>query len=185
VRVLKQVENDIKKKVEQTLSRADNARAWLSRVAYPKYQNAQAERWRTKNKSQGVMWDDNHGWYKSWKLIRYGGGPRYVAGRAGEGRWVRKGSYPTAPGKGRFVMIASGALVASVIGKSKDGQMVNNKEGQAAHRRVITNKGLEVFTTLEYADDASKERPFMEFSDAFNLSLQQDFIGWIKDGVLK
>lgn len=173
---LKEVTNTIKKRIETTLSRAQDGRAWLDRVAYPKYQNAQVQRWQTQNTSQGSKWPDNKGWYKNWKLIGFGGGPQYKKGPPG--RWVRSGTYPTYPGRGRFVMIATAKLVSSVIGQAQ-GSFVNNPEGVAAHRKITGPQSLEVYTTVDYAAQVAVERPFMTFSDKFNNDLKASYAQWM------
>ncbi len=174
---LKEVTNTIKTRVEATLSKAQDGRAWLARVAYPRYQNAQVERWQTQNTSQGAKWPDNKGWYKNWKLIGFGGGPKYKKGPPG--RWARAGTYPTYPGRGRFVMIATAKLVSSVIGQSSSGDFVNNSEGLSAHRRIIGPQSLEVFTTVDYAEKVAVDRPFMSFSDKFVDELRANYQNWM------
>lgn len=160
---LKELTNTIRTQVEQTLSRAENGRAWLARVAYPAYQNAQVERWQTQNTGRfsfGGRWLDNSSRYKNWK---------------------RKG-YANYPGSGRFVMIATARLVSSVIGQA-GGAFVNNQDGLAQHRRIIGPRSLEVFTTVDYANKVAEKRPFMQFSEEFYRSLQGDYQTWITRGV--
>ena len=175
---MKTVIDQVRKQVEAQLSRAQDARAWLNRVAYKKFQNRQLQRWMTGNKSEGSKWADNQGWYKAWKLRAYGGGPRFVSGGVGGGRWVRGGNYPKFPGSGRFVMIATSKLVQSVTGQSIEG----NRDGVGYHRKVVGEKTLEIYTTLDYAEDANKERDFVEFKPDFEKGLKDDFINWMNTG---
>lgn len=151
--------DEIQDRVEKVLSRADNARAWLTRVAYKRYQNAQMERWMTKGASQGTPWRDNPSGYKEYKQRKF----------------------VNAPGQGRFVMIQTGQLVASVVGPTGS-QMINNSEGIAKHRRIISAKALEVFTTVDYAEEAGSQRPFMNFKKSFYDDLIKEYRDWLLNG---
>jgi hypothetical protein len=175
---MKVIADRIRKDVEARLSRAQNAQAWLNRVAYRKFQNRQLNRWMTSNKAEGSKWKDNQGWYKAWKRKAYGGGARFVNGGLGNGRWVQKGNYPNYPGSGKFVMMATSSLVQSVTGQPIEG----NRDGLKYHRKVVAPKSMEIFTSIEYAKDANDERNFTDFRADFYKGLIDNYKNWLNSG---
>ena len=152
---------------------ASDPRAFLTRVAYPEYQNAQRQRWMTEGASQGSRWKPLNKQYRDYKLKRYGGGPKYQwIGGQGQGRpWQPAGNWPSYPGKGTKMMIATNTLFSSVTGDSKKN-----------HRRVIDNRSMQIFTTVEYAETADKARPFTIFKSSFNKNLQKQYEGYVSRG---
>ncbi len=64
-------------------------------------------------------------------------------------------------------MVATGSLVASVIGPSKDISSPYLRGSTKFHRKIVTDKSLEISTTLPYAPYANEQRPFTEYSDKF------------------
>lgn len=56
------------------------------------------------------------------------------------------------PYSGTKVLVATGTLLKSVVGSET-----------RYHRKIVTNTGLLVSTTVEYARDVSDVRPFMKF----------------------
>ncbi len=92
------VSSQIKQRLEELITKADDSSGWLNRNGYRIYQNAQTRRWKTKGASEGFRWDDLNPVYRRYKLKRFK-------------------SYP---GGGRKTMIATSRLVTSVAGKSGD-----------------------------------------------------------------
>ena len=155
-------------------SNVKDYRELFTRVLYPMYQDAQRNRWMTENSSEGSKWKAITPSYAAYKLRRYGGGIKYkwVGGRGTqETRWFDKkgnrrpwqesGTWPSYPGAGKLLMIATGDLQKSVIGPGK------------GHRKLITPRSMSIFTTIPYAADANKARPFMTFSPAFKAKMKQ------------
>jgi len=87
----------IGKKLDTMISRAKNARAYLNRIAYPMYQEAQLERWKTENVSEGAPW----------KRLS----PRYLA--------QKKIRFASEPYSGRKMLVATGRLLKSVVGSER------------------------------------------------------------------
>jgi hypothetical protein len=156
---LKEATNTIKSRVESMLSRANNGGAWLARVAYPRYQNAQAERFMTQNASQGTTWKKLNPAYQELKLRKF----------------------KNSPGAGRFILIASARMVSSIMGRSGT-SFVNNAKGLGEHRRLINGNTLEVYTTTPYAKYPNQDRPFMQFNKKFYDGLMAEYKAWITGG---
>ena len=163
------------KDVKEILKRAQDGRAFLTRVAYPMYQKWQLERWQTENKSEGSKWKSLNPAYAEYKKSRYGGGPKYVTPKQkGYGRWVQAGNWPRYPGGGTKMMIATGELVNAVTGKKL-----------TYHRRLIKAKQMAIGVTLPYAEDANKKRDFTKFKNA-NMKLLHDmYAEYVMTGRLK
>lgn len=164
---------DPKGVIAQMVQAAKDPRTFLVRVAYPAYQNAQRERWMTEGASQGSSWKPLNPAYRKYKLRRYGGGTKYNwIGGQGQGRpWVPAGTWPTYPGKGSKMMIATNTLYASVTGDSTKN-----------HRRVIDNRSMKIFTTVEYSEDVDKVRSFTIFKDSFIKDLQLQYEAYVAHG---
>jgi hypothetical protein len=99
---LKKKVSSIEKRLNSMLENANKAPAFFARVVEPEYKSAQAERWKSENKSQGAPWTRLDPEYKKQKLKRYA-------------------DYP---GSGTKTMIATNRLVNSILGKSQEYRQV-------------------------------------------------------------
>ncbi len=168
---IKKKTTEVTDQLQKISKRSDDGRAFLTRIAYPLYQDAQRERWMTENQSQGSGWKPLNPRYAAYKLRRYGGGTKYrwIGGR-GDGRpWRPAGNWPSYPGGGRKMMIATGELVASVTG-----------DKLTYHKRVITTRSMIISTTLDYAEDANSKRNFTDFNDRFWRTLMDKYKAYIQ-----
>ncbi len=67
---------------------------------------------------------------------------------------IRKlGKYASYPGMGRRKLIATGRLYQSVIGMGPD------------FHKVVTNRGVRLYTSVPYAMAVDRDRPFTEWSE--------------------
>ena len=145
---------DFSKHFDNLISRANAARTVLSVNVYKIYQNAQRKRWMTEGASEGKKWKALSPAYIERKKIMYGGGQKHkwIGGR-GKGRpWTKAGKWPSYPGKGTKMLIATNRLYESVVGPHAD------------HRKMVTEKRLIVGTRVKYAHDVNKVRPFNHWS---------------------
>lgn len=139
-------------KLEEMATRAKSPQTYLNTVFLEDYRNAQRQRWMTENSSEGATWERLNPAYAAYKLKRYGGGPKYKTGKRGEGRWVPDGSWPSYPGGGRKMLIATGDLFQSVIGPGK------------GFNKIVTDRSIIIATSIDYAPMVNRLRPFMRFS---------------------
>lgn len=92
---LTKVVDGIEKKLDSMVNRAKSIKSYFAKVAYPRYQKAQIQRWQTENESEGERWTPLNPFYKSIKPFRFAG---YDYG-------------------GTKMLIATGELLKSVVGK--------------------------------------------------------------------
>lgn len=123
---------------------------FLNRYAYKIYQNYQRDRWANENSAEGG-WPALSPKYAAYKPRRYGGGKK----RDG-------GVWPSYPGGGRKMMIATGRLVTSVVGVDMGASV-----GLDEHRKLVSGNTLTVSTAVPYASEAGATRDFMTFTPAF------------------
>jgi len=90
-------DNGISRQLEKMASRAQLARGWLNRVAYPKIIEAQRLRWVSQNTSEGKAWEPINTLYAIRKLTRF----------------------RDYPGGGRHILIATSRLVKGMTGDNK------------------------------------------------------------------
>lgn len=128
------IENDVGKRLDSMIQGAQQLDAVINRYLVPEYQNAQAERWKTENQSEGQKWGELS--------------PRYLA-------WKQKvksvGGMPVLRG-GRSILILTGRLAQAALLKNEFGQ------------KLISHGQLKVTITLPYAGTVNKDRNFMDFS---------------------
>lgn len=119
--------------LEGMLTRANTVQAYLNRVVWRQYQDAQQKRWITENSSEGA----------SWKKLT----PAY------EKR--KKTIYASFPGAGNALMVATGKLSSGAMGR--DSQYFY-KEVTSKGMKVYVNRDA-----LPYAAYVAEDRPYMEF----------------------
>lgn len=144
-------------KLNAMIQRAKTPDAFLNRVAYPAYQNYQANRWMTENMSDGG-WDALNKDYAKSKLTRFA-------------------AYP---GSGRSMMVATGALVASVIGPGFS--MPFLRGASQFHRKVVSGSKMVISTSIPYAQYAEEARTFTRFKKSFISDLGQKYKAWVGRG---
>lgn len=95
---MKQIMSGIEKNLQGMLDRSKKTQAYLNRVVYKQYQNAQRQRWISENKSEGDQWKELEPKYKDRK----------------------KRIFAAYDGRGTKTLIATGRLFKSVIGPGGD-----------------------------------------------------------------
>lgn len=65
----------------------------------------------------------------------------------------KRKKYASYPYSGSRLLVATGTLLKSVVGLDPK-----------YHRKIVTNTGITIMTTLEYAPYVAKTRPFMKWS---------------------
>lgn len=158
-KLLEILEDGVGKYLDALISRTGSKRTFIQRVIYPMYQDAQQQRWKSENRTEGTAWADINSEYKFNK-------PRLFA------------SYP---GAGRLMMVATGKLFYSVRGPGR-GFIADSSEGISNHRKVIGDGYMEIYTTLPYAADAGSKRPFMTFSQDTIQEWVEKFRDWLDSG---
>lgn len=170
---LKITQNNIAAKLEDMARNSKDSSGFLNRVIYRMYQNAQIERWMTENSSQGGKWKPLNPRYAAYKKRAYGGGTKFrYYPSLGLSRPI--GVFPTYPGKGTKMMIATGRLAGSVIGPNPE-----YKEGVGEHRKYVTENTLTIETVVPYGKDAAEQRPFMQFSDRTLEAMRAAYKQWV------
>ena len=172
---------EVRQKLDAMITRGSSNEAFFIRVAYPLYQARQMRRWITENASEGQKWAPLNEKYKEWKR-------RHFAGYAGNGEKM---------------LIATGKLASSVIGRELKGdidkvEIVFNDEGKPKrittnlsgggmkhHFAAVTNKQLHVWTDVEYAATVNRTRPIWKFGEDFNKRLRAAYKGWFTTGQVR
>lgn len=164
---LKTTSAGITKRLDSMMSRSQALEGFINRVIYPLYQNYQRRRWMDQNAKQTGQWDALNPSYAARKKIMYGGGPKHewVGGRT---PWRVKGQWPSYPGQGTKMMIATGRLFKGVIGESGE------------HKKIVTTKSLRIFTTVPYASYADEARDFSTFDRAFKRDILRQTMQYIR-----
>lgn len=107
-------------------------RSFLDRNVLQWYRNVQRKRWITENESEGMRWAPLQPAYRRRKL-------RVFAGY---------------PGGGSKTLIATGRLLASVIGPGPD------------FRKVTTDRTMIIATVVPYAPHVNEDRTFTTYGEA-------------------
>lgn len=93
------IEDNVTEKMMNMINKGRDGRAFMMRKVLPKYRNAQRDRFRTQNDSQGEPWDDLNDDYARRKLVKYA----------------------DFPGGGRKMLIATNRLMKAVTGTGSAG----------------------------------------------------------------
>ena len=142
---LKTTQRGIQKKLDDMITRAETLTAFVNRVVYPIYQRYQRRRWMDENSRQTGQWQALNSAYAERKKRMYGG----MEKRGG-------GTWPSYPGQGTKMLIATGRLSKSVMG-----------DDASEHRKIVTNKSLRIFTTVPYATYVNDVRDFSTYGKSF------------------
>lgn len=132
---LRKVQDGIGDDLRAIVSRGRNASAYLDRVIWPAYQQAQVDRWASENSSQGPRWNALSPSYAKSKPKRFA-------------------AYP---GGGRALMVATSRLSQGAQGRDTAYFMRSITDKTIT---VAIN-----LSALPYASYPAKTRPFMNFSD--------------------
>src|SRR5579872_4974281 len=89
----------VERQLDAMVNRTKQLPAYLQRVVYPQYQKAQIARWQSENASEGNPWPALNDEYAKWKRRKFAG---YDGG-------------------GNVMMIRTGDLSQSAMGRKKDG----------------------------------------------------------------
>lgn len=132
---LQKVKDGVGAELTAIVRRGRNLSAYLDRVVWPSYQQAQIERWQSENASQGAKWVPLNTNYAKTKKKRFA-------------------AYP---GGGNALMVATSRLSQGAQGRDTAyfGRVVTDKSIQVAIN----------ISALPYAVYPGKTRPFMSFSD--------------------
>jgi hypothetical protein len=167
---IKMVGGGVIDNLNSMIEKGKSSKAFLARVAYPMYQARQMKRWITENASEGSHWKALNTNYKEWKRINYAG----------------------YPGNGEKMLIRTGALLGSVIGKELQGNpdetQVNEKgvtsfsgnlgSGKPKHFVMVTDTTLIVGTEVEYAKHVNSVRPMFTFKQEFYREIKEKYYKW-------
>jgi len=154
---IKKFSDGIKDRLDAMLSDGMDMRVLFSRSIYPKYQQAQIKRWRTRSASEDTTWES----YKSSQLR-----PK------SRETLLKRRRFKDYPYKGRKDLVATGRLLASIVGPSD--KMKSLGHAPADHRKIIKRLRMEIATTVEYAEDVAERFDIMEFSDKTEQSWQRE-----------
>lgn len=146
---MKTIYDGVTKSLNDMVKRGRNADAFLNRVIYPEYQNYQARRWMAAG--------------PGWKALN----PKYAM--------RKKSVYASAPGAGSKLLIATGRLVGSVIGRTSGIESLGSAQGFKEHRKVVGRSKLVVSTINEYAEHVDEIRDFSTFDAEFKKDLAKRF----------
>lgn len=130
------LQNSIESKLNSMMSRAGKMSGYLNAVVFPKYQQAQIQRWQTEGSSEDIPWPALNTEYKKQKIKKFG----------------------SFPGGGQAMMIATGRLASGAMGRDSTYFTKFVTEGGI---EVSMNT-----STLPYAAYPAVNRPYMRFSDA-------------------
>lgn len=89
-----QTENGVELRIKAVFTRGKSLASYLNRYIYPQYQQAQIDRWKTENQSEGQVWDRLSSAYEKVKKTKFAG----------------------YPGGGNALMIATGRLSVAAQG---------------------------------------------------------------------
>jgi hypothetical protein len=135
------VKSGIQGKLDKMIARGKNPEAYINRVIFPKYQNAQRNRWKSENNTEeadGGMWARLNPTYAARKLNLYKG---YEGG-------------------GTKMMIATGTLYKAVTGEDTN-----------YFRKIISNGkiifALQYDSKTEYFKYADELRNYSKWSRSF------------------
>ena len=163
----------IERALDGIVARGRDLSAYLNRVTFQQYLNAQLQRWQTENASETGLWKELNDKYAKEKI-------RIVTGLTKDRKRVTK--HPriktlltdtgSAAG-GRAKMILTGRLADAAQGRG------------AALLKVVTNSGLKVsidLSVLPYAQYASKVRPMMSFGTDTEALMVNQLVSYMMGG---
>jgi hypothetical protein len=165
---VKTVQNGVSKNLADITKRSKALRSYLNTTVYTQYQNFQMKRWMSQGSSEGDQWKPLSKRYEEYKKRRYGGGPRFIAGKPGQGRWKRAGNHPTYPGRGTKMLIATGTLVSAVVGPMKEGSVFGVSASAKNHRKLVGDSYLEIKYNVPYGREVNEARKFHGLSKKSN-----------------
>jgi hypothetical protein len=152
----KVVKSGVTEALEKMVKRANLTEGYLNRVVYRQYQNAQRNRWRNINEGE------DFGGEKPWAELN----PIY------ENLKYRK--FLDNPfGHGEKMLIATGRLFFGVVGPGED------------HQKIVTNKRIEISTTVPYAKYVDEARTFTEFSPIFWSKIYKGLRDYLAQGIFR
>lgn len=177
------IRDNITEKLQSLVSNGSSMRSFLLRSIYPMYQQFQLDRFQSENSTEGFSWPSLSSRYAARKRIMFGGGPKFefIGGRGAGRPWIPKGTWPSFPGGGSKMMIATGRLASAAIGPNPIWS-----GGESFHRMIVTDTSLSVRIDgsrqaskkdpgSEYFKYAAEKRPFMKFSQA-HISQMKDAV---------
>jgi hypothetical protein len=173
---------EVRDKLDGMIKRGGSSESFLARVAYPLYQARQSKRWITEGASEGVKWAPLNAKYADWKRRQFAG----------------------FPANGEKMLIATGRLAESVIGRQLKGDaesteiVVDDKGkskmvlsgslgggGMKDHKVLVTKRSLVVESLVEYSSQVNAKRPIWKFNDDFFKRLRAAYKGWFTTGQVR
>lgn len=158
------ITNQIEANLAGMVNRTEALPGFLKRDTYRRYQKAQLERWQTEGASEGKKWAPLNAKYAAWKRRRYGAGASYQFHHSLKASANMRHVWGPFPGNGTKMLIATGTLVAAVVGPVKGLKSFPMKSSAENHRMIASKKGIEVGWTVYYANDVNEKRNFENFS---------------------
>lgn len=156
---LKFTESGVTAMLEKMVSNGNKTEAFLNRVAYRIYQNYQTKRWMAEGSYDGLS---------RWKSLD----PKY--------KQAKKKRFAAYPGSGEHTLIATGSLVASVVGP---GFTMPFLKGSARfHRKMVSGSTMTISTSIPYAEYVNDVRPFDEYGPQFKKEIGAAWFKYIRKG---
>jgi hypothetical protein len=130
-------EQGIERQLKAMTRRAKNVRGFLNRQVYPYYKNLQADRWKTEGASQNFKWKPLN---KDYAI-------------------KKKKLYAAFPGSGANMLVGTGKLFNSVVGKGP------------GKGKIVIERRLRVYTTVPYAPFVDEKRTFTKWNRSTSLKI--------------
>jgi hypothetical protein len=147
---MEMLQNQISPYHDKLTNRMNSIQGFLNRNIFRMYQQAQLERWKSENTSEGEQWAPLTAQYAQRK----------------------KKKFAAFPGAGQKIMIATGKLYETTTGRNPKGlrKVATNKS-----LIIKIDDGY-----IPYAKFAAEERPIMEFSEATIQDMKDAVVDYIK-----
>ena len=127
---------ELQNQLEGMVDRSQRTQAYLNRVVYRQYRNAQRKRWMTEGASEGDKWKRLNPKYAEWK----------------------KKKFKTYKGAGKKMLIATGELMESVIGpKGSHKKIVTDTSIEVAWSTPYSVYVDEVRNFTEFSDETMQK----------------------------
>lgn len=149
---VKKISSAVTNALQDMIKRANLVPAFLSRVVYNKYLQAQKKRWGTDN--QGDEFEGG-----AWKSLKNKKDEDY-----------KKRKYASYPGGGTKLLVRNGALYNSIVDPA-----------DTNHEAIFTDTGIHINTLVKYAGyidegtEKMEKRPFSLFSESWKQGIMNDF----------
>lgn len=161
---------------------------WANTKLLRLHANFQKSRWISEGAVAGLpRWRPLSPAYAAHKRRRYGGGPKFVFEPQGPGKnpWVQSGVWPTYPGGGRKVLMATGRLLRSMLAPRERGSIQGNSSGPEEFRKIVTDKKVIFSSSVPYAERVDQERPFSDYPPSIIKEMASSYAKYLVAGVMR